>query len=92
MEKYITIPSTKLNKPDVFIRVSKIFSAKKNNNESLRIIYVDKASQSTINHAADQGFEMIEWLIANILRANDSKSAVTKATKPPFNITGFSGL
>ena len=87
MEKYIIIPNTIADKPDVFIRVSKIFSAKKNNNAGLHIEYVDKAYDSYINHDSDQNFEMAEWLILNILRANRSKSAITRATEPPFNIT-----
>ena len=89
MEKYITIPNPIAEKPDVFIRVSKIFSVKKYNNANIYIEYVDKARDKQIEHDSDQGFQMAEWLIANVLRANRSKSTTTRATKPPFDISGF---
>ena len=56
MEKYIIIPNPIAEKPDYFVRVSKIFSAKKNNNAGLHIKYVDKAYDSYINHYSDQNF------------------------------------
>jgi len=89
MEKYISIPNTDSSKPNVLISVSNIFSIRKNNNTAVNIQYENKAAQNQIWHDSDQGYEMVEWLIANVLNANNHKSMITEVSDPPFDITGF---
>ena len=89
MEKYISIPNVDSSGPNVLISITNIFAARRNNNTSLMISHVNKAPSITINHDSDQGFEMIEWLIANITRANSHKSMITEVSDPPVNITSF---
>ncbi|MDB4334622.1 hypothetical protein N9988_00165 [bacterium] len=89
MEKYISIPNVDSSGPNVLISITNIFAARRNNDTSLNIVHVNKATQININHDSAQGFEMIEWLIANIIRANSHKSMITEVSDPPFNITGF---
>ena len=89
MEKYISIPNTDSSKPNVLMSVSNIFSIRKNNNTVVNIQYKNKAASNQINHDSDQGYEMVEWLIANVLNANNHKSMITEVSDPPFDITGF---
>lgn len=89
MEKYISIPNVDSSAPNVLISITNIFAVTGNGTTALNISHVDKARTIVINHDSDQGFEMAEWLIANIIRANNQKSMITEVSDPPFNITSF---
>ena len=88
MEKYISIPNVDSSAPNVLISITNIFAVQ-GGTTALNISHVDKAKTIFIYHDSDQGFEMAEWLIANIIRANNHKSMITEVSDPPFNITSF---
>ena len=90
MEKYISIPNTDSSKPNVLISISNILSIRKASDTAVNIQYENKADSNQIKHNAENpGYTMTEWLIANVLRANNRKSMITEVSDPPFDITGF---
>jgi len=92
MEKYISIPNADSSKPNVLISISNILSIRKSSDTSVNIQYKNKATSNQIQHNAVNstgGDAMTEWLIANVLRANNRKSMITEVSDPPFDITGF---